>query len=203
MYIPHHYKNENLSEIKAFIEEHGFGILINQTDGRPWATHTPLELEVNDRGEDVLVGHIAKANAQSKSFAEDAEVLVIFNGPHTYISSSWYRDEEVPTWDYIAVHIYGRLEILPEDAVLASLHRLVSKYEKNSKTPISLHDLSPKTMRQIKGIVGFQIKITEIKAAYKLSQGREHDHPEIIKQLEEGKQKGAKAIAAELKKRLS
>ena len=201
MFIPHHYKNENIEEVKDFLKKNSFGILVNQLEGKPWATHIPLELDVDEKGKDVLVGHIAKANPQWKNFEENSEVLCIFNGPHSYISSSWYKEEEVPTWNYIAVHVYGTIEILDEEAVLASLHKLVDKYEANSKNPISIDNLSKKTMRQIKGIVGFQIKIDKIQAAYKLSQGREHDHPKIMSALEEQKTSGAQEIAKHIKNR--
>jgi len=200
MYIPHHYKNENIEEVKDFLAHNSFGILVNQVDGKPWATHIPLELDVDDQGNDILVSHISKANPQWKYFEENSEVLCIFNGPHSYISSSWYKEEEVPTWNYIAVHVYGTIEILDEEAVLASLHKLVDKYEANSKNPISIDNLSKKTMRQIKGVVGFQIKIDKIQAAYKLSQGREHDHPKIITALEEQKTSGAKEVASMIKR---
>jgi len=185
MYTPQQYKNTDQKEIKAFVAANSFGILINQFDGKPWATHIPLELDVDSDGKNILVGHIAKANPQWKYFQEDAQVLCIFNGPHGYVSSSWYKEEEVPTWNYIAVHVYGTLKIQTEEALLASLHKLVDKYEKDSKTPISLHEMSPQTMRQIKGVVGFEIKIEDIQATYKLSQGREHDHSKIISELEE------------------
>ncbi len=201
MYIPHHYKNENLSEVKDFLKKHSFGLLINQTNGKPWATHIPLELDVDEKGNDVLVSHISKANPQWKNFEKEPQVLCVFNGPNSYVSSSWYKEEEVPTWNYIAVHIYGNIKVLPEEAVLASLHKLVDKYEQNSKNPLSLKNLSKGTMRQIKGIVGFQISIEEIHAAYKLSQGREHDHPKIISELEETKNPGSHGVAKEMKKR--
>lgn len=184
MFIPTHYKNENISEVKQFLKQNSFGILVSQVDGRPWATHIPLELDVDGEGNDVLVSHIAKANPQWKQFSENEEVLCIFNGPHSYISSSWYQEEEVPTWNYIAVHVYGKLRILDEPAVLASMDKLVDKYEQNSECPVSINNLSAKTMRQIKGVVGFEIRITDIQAAKKMSQGREHDHPRIIQELE-------------------
>lgn len=200
MYIPSYYKNEDINEIRGFLKQNSFGILINQVEGKPWATHIPLELDTDEANNDVLIGHIAKANPQWKYFDEDTEVLCIFNGPHSYVSSSWYKEEEVPTWNYIAVHVYGKLKVLDEAAVLASMHKLVDKYETNSKKPISLHQMSPKTMRQIKGVVGFQITITDIQATYKLSQGREHDHAKIISELEETNNSGSKAIAKEMKK---
>lgn len=195
MYIPAHYKNEDLEEVKEFIVRNSFGILVNQVKGRPWATHIPLELDVDQEGRDILVGHISKANLQLKDIEEDHEVLCIFNGPHSYISSSWYKEEEVPTWNYIAVHAYGTLQLLDEGAVLASLHKLVDKYEQNSDHPLSLHDLSPNTMRQTKGIIGFQIVIKEIQAAYKLSQGRKEDHQNIIHELKRTGCPGSSAIA--------
>lgn len=200
MYIPHSYKNENIEEVKSFIEQNSFGILVNQVDGKPWATHIPLELDTDENGKNILVSHISKANPQWKSFENQKEILCIFNGPHSYISSSWYKEEEVPTWNYIAVHIYGTIKILSEAEVLASMHKLVDKYEKGSKEPISIDNLSAKTMRQIKGVVGFKIEIKEIQAAYKLSQGRLEDHPKIIGELEKGMDTGSIAIAKEMKK---
>lgn len=199
MYIPHKYKNGNLAEVKDFLTKNSFGILVNQVDGKPWATHIPMELETTDDGQDVLISHIAKANPQWKHFAENDNVLCIFNGPHSYISSSWYKEEEVPTWNYIAVHVYGKIKILTEEEVMASMHKLVDKYELNSKKPISLHNLSEKTLRQVKGVVGFQITIESIQAAYKLSQGREHDHERIIEELENTNNPNARDIANRMK----
>ena len=198
MYIPLKYRNENLGEVADFLHNNGFAILVSQVDGRPWATHLPLELETDDSGKQVLTGHMAKANPQWRHFVENEPVLAIFNGPHAYISSSWYQEEEVPTWNYIAVHVYGKLKIMSEEEVMASLHRLVDKYEKNSEHPISLHKLSSKTLRQVKGVVGFQIPVDEIQAAYKLSQGREDDHARIIKELQERNAAGDNEIASKL-----
>lgn len=200
MYTPEHYKNEDIDQVKAFLRQHSFGILVSTANKKPWATHIPLELDVDADGNDILVGHISKANPQWTYFEKNEQVLCIFNGPHSYISSSWYAEEEVPTWNYIAVHVYGTLTLLDEKAVLVSLHKLVDKYEEDSKDPISLHDMSPKTLRQIKGIVGFQIKVTDIQATHKLSQGREHDYPKIISELEERADTGSKAIAKCMRK---
>lgn len=200
MYIPHYYKNENLEEIKDFLVHHSFGILVNQVDGKPWATHIPLELDKSATGKDILVSHISKANPQWQAFENNTEVLCIFNGPHAYVSSTWYQEEEVPTWNYIAVHVYGNIRILSEDETLASLRKLVDTYEKASKNPLSLDDLSSKTLRQVKGVVGFEIEIKDIQAAYKLSQGRPHDHPQITKELNERDDSGSKAIAEHMGK---
>ncbi|MBD0776701.1 FMN-binding negative transcriptional regulator [Maribacter sp. ANRC-HE7] len=199
MYIPHQYKNEDIDEVKDFITKNSFGILVNQVEGKPWATHIPLELDTNQDGKDVLVSHISKANPQWKQFAENDNVLCIFNGPHSYVSSSWYKEEEVPTWNYIAVHVYGKIKILTEEEVLASMHKLVDKYERHSENPISMDHLSEKTLRQVKGVVGFQITIDSIQAAYKLSQGRKVDHPRIISELEKTENQQSKDIAKRMK----
>jgi len=199
MYIPHYYKNENIAKVKDFLVQNSFGILINTVDGKPWGTHIPLELDVDVDGKDVLKGHIAKANPQWKNFDGNPEVLGIFNGPHSYVSSSWYQEEEVPTWNYIAVHIYGKLKVIEGDALMNHLKKLVDKYERGSKDPIRMENLSKNTMKQVRGIVGFQIEIQEIQAAYKLSQGREHDHEKIIQELEENQNAGSKGIAELMK----
>ena len=202
MYIPHYYKNEDLEEVKEFIRQNSFAILINSLDGKPWASHIPLELSHSDKGEAKLVGHSAKANPQWKSFDSGDKVLAIFHGAHSYVSSSWYREEEVPTWNYIAVHVYGEVVIQDEEALYKSLNELVNRYERDSENPISLDKLSRKTMRQIRGVVGFEISITEIQAAYKLSQGRPEDHKRIIDELEQRRETGAVQIAEEMRKRL-
>ena len=100
MYIPELYKNENQEEIQNFLHQNGFAILVNQTDGKLWATHIPLVLETNEKGKQILVGHISKLNPQGESFKTNDDVLAIFSGAHTYISSSWYDHENVPTWNY-------------------------------------------------------------------------------------------------------
>lgn len=201
MYIPHSYRNENISEIEEFIRKNSFAILVSQVDGAPWATHIPLELEHNKDGTSKLVGHLAKANDQSQSLSPGEEVLAIFNGPHSYVSSSWYKDEEVPTWNYIAVHVYGKVKIQTPQELRDSLKKLVDKYEANSEQPISVDSLSTRTMRQVRGIIGVEISIDKIQAAYKLSQGRKHDHERIIRELEHKADAGSKAIAAEMQKR--
>ncbi len=201
MYIPQHYKNEDLSEVKDFIAAHSFGILVNDLEGKPWATHTPLELTTDSGGRDILIGHIAKANPQWRAFSDNPTVLCIFNGPHSYVSSSWYKEEEVPTWNYIAVHVYGSVEIMSEEEVLAWLSSLVDHLEGEEKDPVSLHRMSDATLRQVRGVVGFRIRIEEIQAAYKLSQGREEDHARIISELASKENQGSREISQIMKER--
>lgn len=203
MYIPKLYKNEDLSEVKEFITSHSFGILVNDLEGMPWATHTPLELTTDSNGQDILIGHIAKANPQWHAFADNPRVLCIFHGPHSYVSSSWYAEEEVPTWNYIAVHVYGKIEIMAQEEVLEWLSALVDHHEVSEKTPVSLSHMSPSTLKQVRGVVGFRIRIEEIRAAFKLSQGREEDHPRIIQELQSKKDSGSRKIAQIMREKRS
>ena len=158
-------------------------------------------LETDAEGNDILHGHIAKANPQWKNFQTDDEILVVFNGPHAYISSSWYNHENVPTWNYIAVHVYGSIKIIEGEELIDSLRKLTDKYEKGRKNAVSVDKLSDRTMRQVHGIVGFEIKVTEFQAAYKLSQNRnEEDYHQVIEKLEEMEDAQAKGVAGEMRK---
>ena len=201
MYIPDIYKNENKEEINKFIQENSFGILINQTNGKLWATHIPLELDTNKNGGSILFGHLSKENPQWEGFIENNEVLAVFSGPHSYISSSWYDHENVPTWNYIAVHVYGTIKIIDAEAAIEVLKKQVDKYEQKSKNPVRIEDLSKKTMMQSSGIVAFEIEITQIQATRKMSQNRdEKNYQNIISELEKTNTNDSIAIANEMKK---
>lgn len=200
MYIPDIYKNENRSEILRFIEENSFAILVNQSNAKINATHIPLFIEESNANQLILSGHISKLNPQCENFAENGNVLAIFSGAHSYISSSWYDHEEVPTWNYIAVHIEGKIEILNQDQTLLHLENLVNKYEKNSENPISTKSLSKETMSQANGILAFNIIVTNVNAVKKLSQNKsENNKKSIISHLEKSDDEGARIIAKEMK----
>lgn len=201
MFIPDIYKNENKEEINDFLQKNSFGILVNQTNGKLWATHIPLELDTNKNGKQVLQGHISKENPQWESFTDDDKVLAIFTGAHSYISPSWYDHENVPTWNYIAVHIYGTIKIIEGEAVIESLKKLVDKYEQNSEKPVRVEDFSKKTMMQTRGIVAFEIEIEEIQAQHKLSQNRDKkNYDNIISELKKTENPQATAVANEMLK---
>ena len=201
MYTPDIYKNENQEEIEKFLQENSFGILINQTNGKLWATHIPLELAINREGKAILEGHISKENLQWNGFLENNEVLAVFSGPHSYISSSWYDHENVPTWNYIAVHVYGKIKIIEGQAVIDSLKKLVDKYEQKYENPTRIEDLSQKTMLQARGIVAFEIEIDEIQATRKMSQNRDSkNYKNIITELEKNNTPDSFATANEMKK---
>ncbi|MBT1705513.1 FMN-binding negative transcriptional regulator [Chryseosolibacter indicus] len=194
MYTPKIFNNTNTEEVKTFIRKNSFGILVSQVNNKLWATHIPLELTEDDI---FLEGHISKANPQWRNFNAGDEVMAIFQGAHTYISSSWYDHENVPTWNYMAVHVYGTVEIIEGEQLMNSLRRIVDKYEQRSVHPVSMAKMSPEFLqREIRGIVGFQIRITNIEATYKLSQNRDAvNHKAIISELEKREDENSHAIA--------
>jgi transcriptional regulator len=198
MYTPPYHKNENEVELLEFIKQNGFGILVSQVEGKLWATHLPLIL-----AGDKLLGHISRGNKQWRELPNGEEVMVIFQGPHTYISSSWYDHENVPTWNYIAVHVYGKVRMQSEEELIDSLRQLTNKYEKDSVNPVSVDKMSKKFLHaEIRGTVGFEIVIERMEASYKLSQNRdEKNHTNIISELEKRKDENSVGVANEMKER--
>lgn len=198
MYIPKKFENKDVDQVRKFISENGFGILIRQSQKKINATHIPLVLSGDGSK---LHGHLSKANPQAKTFQDNEEVLVIFNGPHAYISSSWYNHENVPTWNYIAVHVYGKIRIIEGEELRLSLKDLVDKYEQHSKQPVCVEKMSSDYLnKQMNGVIGFEITISQMEAAYKLSQNRDKvNHEAIISKLNERNHGDDQEIAREMK----
>lgn len=191
-------------EVIDFIKANGFAILLSTNNKHITGTHIPLQWTSDPAENEVLYGHIALGNPQCQDLRQLAqsedEVLCIFNGPHAYVSSSWYSHENVPTWNYIAVHVYGQIELLDEEETYYSLDRLMNKYEAGQEQAITLDGLSENTLKQIKGILAFKIKPTQLQGKRKLSQNRnEEDYHAIIEHLQQ--EDGlSKNVAAEMER---
>lgn len=201
MYIPKYYKVTDFEEIREFIQHHSFGTLVSTRKGRPIATHLPLQL-IKEENDYYITGHVAYGNPQWRTFETPGDVLVMFQGPHAYISSSWYEEENVPTWNYQAVHVYGSAIILKEEALKQDLTKLLQKYEGHRENPISFEVLSPELLeKEMKGIVGFKIHVKEIQAAFKMSQNRnEKDYRNIVEKLRNEKNPNSKQVADAMEK---
>ncbi|WP_426551743.1 FMN-binding negative transcriptional regulator [Bacillus pumilus] len=201
MHIPSFFQVKDMEEIKAFIQSHSFATVVTTMDGKPIATHIPVSfLQIEDSF--VISGHMAIGNPQWKTFEENEQVLVIFQGPHAYISSSWYEKEAVPTWNYQAVHVYGKAKLLEKSELVKELTTMLETYESHREQPVLWQTLSDELLeKQMKGIVGFKIIIDEVQAAFKLSQNRhERDYAHIIEKLEaEGEVEMAKAMKEKVK----
>jgi transcriptional regulator len=174
MYVPKSFAIEDKPTFHAFMQANSFATLVTMHGGVPFATHLPLLLkpELGERG--VLRGHVARANPQWKSM-ETQEALVVFQGPHAYISPSWYGTEAVvPTWNYTAVHAYGVPRLFDQEEELSTLlHEMVQVYEGGQPFPWSMKDAPDDYIQKlVKAIVGFEIEITRLEGKFKLGQNR-------------------------------
>ena len=201
MYIPKRFHIKDSEEIWSFLKTHSFATLVTTNEGRPVATHIPVI--VRRHGENLFIsGHVAYGNIQWKTWEETKEALVIFQGPHSYISSSWYEEEQVPTWNYEAVHIYGSIRKQTDQELRDDLKQLMFTYEQHREHPVLWETVTPELLeREIKGIVGFVVEATEVQAAYKMSQNRkDHDYANIIGQLKKEPDTGARQVASEMER---
>jgi len=185
MYIHKLNREENREKILEFLRQNEFATLVAYDGEKPVASH--LLMEIVEDGEKLFVnGHMSKANSLWKTFEKNPEVLVIFQGPHSYISPTWYNHINVPTWNYQSVHVYGRPRILSDwDESHAILQRLVMRHEIESAYRLETlpQDFVEKEM---KGIVAFQIAVTRMEANYKLSQNRDDEnYRNIVAHLDE------------------
>jgi transcriptional regulator len=132
MHIPKHFRIDDQNEALSFIEKNAFGQLVTIVDNKPFATHIPFLLSEDKQH---LIAHIAKTNPQHINI-EKQEVLVIFTGPHDYISPTWYESNSVPTWNYQAVHVYGKCSVFSDPVKLENaVNSLTHHYEKNRDKP--------------------------------------------------------------------
>ena len=174
MYTPPAFREDDLQTIHALMRDNSFAILVTQRDGVPLATHLPFMLDTSRGPYGTLIAHMARANTQWRAFAGGQEVLVIFQGPHAYVTPSWYDPGlNVPTWNYAAVHAYGTPRLIEDEATLyAMLSRLTATHEAGFEQPW-LFEMSADDFRgKLKGIVGFEIEITRLEGKMKLSQNR-------------------------------
>lgn len=197
MHIPKAFEINDHEIAFELVQANAFGQLVSSIDGRPVSTHLPF-LVSDDHA--CLQGHLGIKNPQLKDL-ESKEVLAIFSGEHDYVSPSWYRSPGVPTWNYQAVHIYGRCKLMHEKSALRALvDGLTRKYESTMRGPWE-PEYNP---AMLKAIVGFEIEITDVQCQFKLSQNRSNeDRLAVIEQLKQsGQVKLAAAMQAELERGL-
>lgn len=168
MYIPSNIKVDDNSVAHDFINEFGFGVIVTTS---LTGTHIPFILHSDEGDNGCLYSHCAKANKHWKEL-NGTDVLIIFMGPHSYISPTWYaRSPAVPTWNYAAVHVYGRVSLLNDSQTLEAVEEVVEKYESDLlvKRDIITNDFRDKLLG---AIVGFKIEISTIECKLKLGQQR-------------------------------
>ncbi len=201
MYIPNHYKWKDNEAILSFIERFNFGLIISADNDKPSATHLPFVVE--KRGNSIyIISHFARANPQWKAI-ENKEILVVFNEPHSYISPSFYsKKQNVPTWNYLSVHVYGKAKILEEEQdVFKVLETSIHSFEPSYKKQWEEISVDYK-QKMVKGIVAFEIEVTEIQAKEKLSQNKTKEEQErIIANFSNSEDENQKLIAQFMQKK--
>ncbi|WP_223560326.1 FMN-binding negative transcriptional regulator [Chryseobacterium lathyri] len=199
MFIPKLYRSEDLDLMKEIIRDNAFALLISSVE-KIRATHSMMMLNDNDPENVYVETHISRANPQAKTLKDGDEVLCDFLGAHTYISSSWYDHLNVSTWNYEAVQVYGKVQLMNHDELYQHLDKLTSKYESFQKCPVMVKDMGREFVeKEMKGAFGLKIIPTEIFIKQKLSQNRkDHDYQNIISELENSDENGRK-IAEKMK----
>ncbi len=202
VYIPEHFRLRHDAEAISFMQANPFAILISSTDAGPFATHLPIIVREAD-GKVVLRGHVAKANPHWRYLEQQPQCLTIFHGAHAYISPSNYTAREsVPTWNYVAVHVYGNARVYssPEE-LQGMLHELIATFEAGYAEQWDSLDQNFRD-QMLSHIVGFEITATRIEGKFKLSQNRpRQDQANVIASLEQAEDSATSGVSRMMKDR--
>jgi transcriptional regulator len=205
MYIPKSFSEPDQNVLHEFMEQHSFAALVTSNNGQLVATHLPFYLD-RSRGEHgTLVAHMARANPQWKDIGTEQEALVIFQGPHAYITPSWYEPvpTNVPTWNMTIVHAYGVPRLIEDhDEMYAMLTRLVNDNEGGFESPWNIQNSEAYVHKTIAAIVGLEVPITRLEGKFKLSQNRsETDQQHVIEALSKSENETDRQVADLMDKR--
>ena len=171
MYLPKYYEVTERTKLFEFMRNNSFAILFSHTGEEPMASHLPFIVDEQGGEQGLIVGHMAKANRQWR-YADGQQVMVVFHGPHTYVSPTWYQEEEaVPTWNYTAVHATGIFKANEDpDTMRETVARLTAQHEESQPQPWEMDFSTEYSDQMMKRVVAFQIEITTIQGKWKLSQ---------------------------------
>lgn len=203
MYIPKPYEMSDEQRLFQFIRENSFGILFSHGNQGSLATHLPFLVDERAGEASYLIGHMARANTQWRDI--EGGVMVVFQGPHSYISPSWYEEPHmVSTWNYVVVHVYGEFIIVDQkDEVLDILNQTVECYESSMPVPWDMNTESAYVDRIAPGVVAFRIKITKIEGAWKLNQDKSSViQNRVIRQLEKINNDNSRGVASLMRENL-
>jgi transcriptional regulator len=204
MYNFSYFKEKDRQVLLDFIEGHPFTFLTGSNlSGRQVATQIPILIEER-QGNLILQGHLKRNTDHHKAFMENPNALVVFTGPNSYVSASWYSNPQIgSTWNYMGIHIYGEMNFMSSEELISFMRRFTLKYEKGNQQSLTIYDNLPDPFlkKMMPAIVGFEIKADKIENVFKLSQTRdEESYLNIISKFEA--QGGDSAqIALEMRKR--
>ncbi|MFZ5592791.1 MAG: FMN-binding negative transcriptional regulator [Pseudomonadota bacterium] len=197
MYIPEHFKETNSERISALIEGNSFGMLVTTPDGVPFVSHLPFIFDRAAGYKGKLLCHMARANPQWRHFSSCGEVLAVFQGPHAYVSPSWYSSPGVPTWNYAVVHLRGKPRLIESEFELEALvERLTHVYEFHMPSPWKPNLTGERRTKLLNMIVGFEIEVSDIQGKFKLSQNRPlEDQQSVVEKLSQSSNQTEAAVA--------
>lgn len=200
MYKLSYFTEQDTEKVIAFMKENSFAVITGFGGQYPVATHIPLSVEVKADGKIVFYGHLMKKTDHHLAFEKNENVLVVFNGPHTYVSASWYSNPRVAsTWNYLAVHAKGKIKFTDDEGTYQAIKDFTNKYE-GTETAASFDKLPKEYIQKlIKAIVGFSIEVESFDNVFKLSQNHgEETRKSIEAHLEARGDEHSKAIAKEM-----
>jgi transcriptional regulator len=191
MYLPKHFEETRVEVLHGLIRAYPFGTLVTLTAGGLDANHIPFEVHPDPRPFGTLRGHVARGNPVWREISPGAEALVIFQGPDTYISPSWYPTERetgkvVPTWNYAVVHAHGVPRFIDDRAWLrAFVEQLTDRHEARRREPWKVTDAPADYIdKQVGAIIGLEIPITRLIGKWKVSPNRPpHDRAGVVEGL--------------------
>lgn len=200
MYRPPKYQKDDKDFIFSFIQKNPFASFITKGE-RLIATHIPVLTEGNGK-EFRLYGHIANHNEQLEYLKDGEEALVIFHGSHGYVSSSWYREKDISTWDYTAVHVNAKIKLQSAEELENSLKKLVAHFEKEQEKPLYYEDIPAQMLKEhLPQITGFWLEPFIIEGIAKLHQAYPHyDVEAVTEQLDKSASFHERELSRDIKK---
>lgn len=205
MYKLPYFTEEDHEKVIAFMKENSFAVVTGLGDEYPVATQLPLNIEIREGDKIFLTGHLMKNTDHHKVFEKNKNVLVVFNGPHCYVSASWYGTPAVAsTWNYISVHAKGKIKFTDDAGTYKAINAITNKYE-GTQTEAAFNNLPAEyVQRLVKAIIGFEIEVTHLDNVFKLSQNHEEEtRKNIAMELLKRDDDDSKAIAKEILSRLT
>ncbi len=203
MYTPKPFREPDVDANLDFVEQQGFGALISTSAAGPVITHLPVLVDRDQGRLCLLRAHVAKANHHWRTL-EDRPATMVFSGPHCYISARWYRERKVvPTWNYVAVHLYGTARLSGVDEARRTVADFVDHFEAGSQHPWTIPEDEREFMDGLlNGIVAFTIDVERIEASWKLNQNHAPSRRQRVIEALRQSGKPAELQVAELMQRL-
>ena len=202
MYIPAHFKIKDSDEIRTFVKAHPFGMLLTNGSKIPGVSHLPMQLLTDDSGNDSINIHLSKANPHAKALEDGGSAVAVFLGTNGYISPRWYAEKDnVPTWNYTAVHANGTLrKIENEDELMKLVDQLTIEHEAGAESPWRADWSNTKIRNMVKAIVGFEMKVERWEGKKKVGQNRSaEDQASLKRNMEQSEDAAYQFLAQQMK----